>query len=383
MASLRLARSFRARFGARSFASSATEAKFEFPNKFKLHRLDKGPENHITSNKDELLSLFRFMALSRRVEIVSDTMYKQRLIRGFCHLYDGQEAIAAGMEAGLKPGDSVITAYRDHVIQLGRGDTPTSVLAELLGREIGCSRGKGGSMHMYWAKNNFFGGNGIVGAQMPVGAGLALAHKYNKTGGVAVAMCGDGAANQGQVYEASNMCALWKVPCIFVIENNKYGMGTSTKRAAANDQFYTRGDVIPGIWVDGMDVLAVKRAFQWAGDYARNGNGPLFMELSTYRYHGHSMSDPGISYRSREEVDSMRTQRDCIENLRARILEKNWATQAELKDIEKQIRVEVDQAAETAKAAKELPLTELYTDTWAGFKPKFTRAVEYETSIRQ
>lgn len=364
-----------------ALARFMSTASFKVSRPFKGHRLDSLPSDTVETNKDEMLAFFREMSLYRRLEIVADTMYKQRLIRGFCHLYDGQEAIVVGMEANLKKTDSVITAYRDHCHQISRGDTLQSMFAELMGRVTGCSRGKGGSMHMYYKKNNFYGGNGIVGAQVPLGAGLALAHKYRGDGGIAVAAYGDGAANQGQVFEAANMAAMWKLPLIFLCENNDYAMGTSTARHAAATDFYTRGDYVPGIWIDGMDVLAVKQGFQFATEYVRSGKGPLFVECSTYRYHGHSMSDPGLSYRSREEVAAMRAQRDCIDNIRNRILEAGFATAAELKQIEKEIKIEVDEAAEKAKADPQPPVEELFEHIYSGEPPKVVRNVEFSQSV--
>jgi len=284
------------------------------------------------------------------------------------------------MEAVLTRNDSVITAYRDHCHQIARGDTGDSVMAELFGKQTGCAKGKGGSMHMYYPKNNFFGGNGIVGAQIPLGAGLAFAHKFRADGGVAIAAYGDGAANQGQLFEAANMAQLWKLPCIFLCENNMYGMGTSTHRSSMNPNFYQRGDVIPGIWFDGMDVLASKRAFHFAVDYAKK-NGPIFVEGSTYRYHGHSMSDPGISYRKREEVEQMRAERDPIERIRNVILSLNVASDAELKAIDKEIRKQVDSHVEHAKATPELPPHELYLDIYHKEVPPYVRRVDIRDSL--
>ena len=346
---------------------------------FKGHKLEV-PGDTVKTTGSELLGFWHTMSFFRRFEIVADTAYKARLIRGFCHLYDGQEAVLVGMEAAIKRTDSVITSYRDHCHQISRGDTANSVMAELYGKETGCSKGKGGSMHMYFRQGNFYGGNGIVGAQVPLGVGVAFAHKYRKDGGLSISAFGDGAANQGQIYEAANMAALWKLPAIFLIENNEYGMGTSTKRASASNQFYTRGDYIPGIWIDGMDVLAVKKGFEFAADYVRN-NGPLFVEASTYRYHGHSMSDPGISYRPRDEVSDMRAQRDPIERVKQLLIKHEIATEAELKKIDKEIRAEVDKSAEFAKESKELPYERLFTEIYKGEAPPFIRLPDFRKSV--
>ena len=271
-----------------------------------MHRLEgqKLPTT-ATVTKDELWAYFNEMATTRRLEILSDQLYKKREIRGFCHLYDGQEAISTGMEAGMTRQDCLITAYRCHAQALARGDTTYKILAEMMARKTGSSLGKGGSMHYYSSKNNFYGGNGIVGAQVPVGTGLAFALKYSKKPNFAVAMYGDGAANQGQLFEASNIAGLWKLPMIYLCENNTYGMGTSQDRAAHNTNFYMRGDRIPGLKIEAQNVLMVRETIKWAGKFVQQ-NGPLFIEASTYRYHGHSMSDPGISYRDKSEVAEVR-----------------------------------------------------------------------------
>jgi len=234
-------------------------------------------------------------------------------------------------------------------------------------------------MHMYFPKNNFYGGNGIVGAQVPLGAGLAFAHKYKNDGGIAVASFGDGAANQGQIFEAANMAALWKLPLIFVIENNQYAMGTSTKRGAASAQFYTRGDYVPGIWVDGMDVLCVKKAFEFCRQFVLT-NGPIFLEASTYRYHGHSMSDPGLAYRDKNEVECVRRERDPIDTCKTRLTAQGWATADEMKATEKEVRDEIDAAMTRADAAKELPVEQMFEDIYKNATPPFVRHVDHAKS---
>ncbi|KAK0182726.1 hypothetical protein PV327_000833 [Microctonus hyperodae] len=340
----------------------ATEASYE-TKPFRLHKLESGPSTKVTVTRDEALDIYKKLHTIRRMETAAGNLYKEKIVRGFCHLYSGQEACAVGMQAALRPQDSVITAYRAHGWTYLMGIPPVGVLSELTGRQGGCARGKGGSMHMY--SKNFYGGNGIVGAQAPLGAGIAFAHKYKGDGGVCLALYGDGAANQGQIFEVYNMCKLWDVPCIFICENNQYGMGTSAERASANTEYYTRGDYIPGIWVDGMDVLAVREAMRFAIGYCTSGKGPLVMETMTYRYSGHSMSDPGTSYRTREEIQEVRQTRDPLTSFKERILNSNLVTADELKELEAQIRKTVDDAVKTAKADKEIADHELSADIYA------------------
>jgi pyruvate dehydrogenase E1 component alpha subunit len=311
----------------------------------------------------ELERFYREMLLIRRFEEKAGQLYGLGLIGGFCHLYIGQEAVAVGLQSALDPArDSVITGYRDHGHMLAYGIDPKVIMAELTGRAAGISRGKGGSMHMFSVEHKFYGGHGIVGAQVALGTGLAFAHKYRGDGGVALAYFGDGAANQGQVYESFNMAELWKLPIIFVIENNQYAMGTSVNRSSAEDQLYRRGESfrIPGMQVDGMDVLAVRGAVTSALEWVRAGKGPVLMELKTYRYRGHSMSDPA-KYRSREEVQAVREKSDPIEGLKATMLAAG-VTEEALKAIDQDIRKVVGEAADFAESAPEPELSELYTD---------------------
>lgn len=315
------------------------------------------------ADDSKLLRFYEQMLLIRRFEEKAGQLYGLGLIGGFCHLYIGQEAVAVGLQSALEEGkDSVITGYRDHGHMLAYGIDPKIIMAELTGREAGISRGKGGSMHMFSTEHAFYGGHGIVGAQVPLGAGLAFAHQYRGDGGICLAYFGDGAANQGQVYEAFNMASLWNLPIVFVIENNQYAMGTSVKRSSAETEFYRRGTAfrIPGMKVNGMDVLEVRQAAEVAFPHVRAGNGPVLMELNTYRYRGHSMSDPA-KYRTREEVQDMREHHDPIEGAKAELL-KMGVSEEKLKDIDKSIRARVAQAADFAESSPEPEAAELYTD---------------------
>ena len=311
----------------------------------------------------ELLAFYEKMVLIRRFEERAGQLYGLGLIGGFCHLYIGQEAVAVGMLSALDGSrDSVITGYRDHGHMLAYGIDPKLIMAELTGRAAGISKGKGGSMHMFSVDHRFYGGHGIVGAQVPLGAGLAFASQYRGDGGVCLAYFGDGAANQGQVYESFNMAALWKLPVIFVVENNGYAMGTAVTRGSAETHFYRRGTAfrIPGLDVNGMDVLEVRKATEIALEYVRAGNGPVLMELQTYRYRGHSMSDPA-KYRSREEVQEVREKRDPIEACKADLLARG-VSEDKLKDIDKAIRARVSESADFAENSPEPEMAELYTD---------------------
>jgi pyruvate dehydrogenase E1 component alpha subunit len=311
----------------------------------------------------DLLQYYRDMLLIRRFEEKAGQMYGMGLIGGFCHLYIGQEAVVVGMQAAITPDDAVITSYRDHGHMLACGMDPRGVMAELTGRRGGYSKGKGGSMHMFSREKNFYGGHGIVGAQVPLGTGIAFAHWYRGKANVCLTYLGDGAANQGQVYESLNMAALWKLPCIYIIENNRYGMGTAIERASASTEFYRRGEPwgIPGEAVDGMDVLAVREAGQRAVAHAKSGKGPYILEMKTYRYRGHSMSEPA-KYRSKEEVDKMRSQHDPIEQLARLLGEAGIADEAALKQIDREVKEIVTAAADFAQQSPEPDPSELWTD---------------------
>ncbi|MGV8988375.1 MAG: pyruvate dehydrogenase (acetyl-transferring) E1 component subunit alpha [Cypionkella sp.] len=317
-------------------------------------------------SKEELMKFYREMLSIRRFEEKAGQLYGMGLIGGFCHLYIGQEAVVVGLEACAKEGDKRVTSYRDHGHMLACGMDPKGVMAELTGRSGGYSKGKGGSMHMFSKEKHFYGGHGIVGAQVPLGAGLAFADKYLGNDNVTFTYFGDGAANQGQVYETYNMAELWNLPVIFVIENNQYAMGTSVKRSTKSTTLYGRGTAygIPGEQVDGMDVLAVKAAGEKAVAHCRAGNGPYILEMMTYRYRGHSMSDPA-KYRTREEVDKVRSEKDAIEHVRDLLLNAGLASEEELKSIDRDIKEVVNAAAEFAKESPEPELSELWTDIYA------------------
>ncbi|MGN6573038.1 MAG: pyruvate dehydrogenase (acetyl-transferring) E1 component subunit alpha [Pseudolabrys sp.] len=328
---------------------------------------DKGqPKGPIADfSKEQEMSAYRTMLSIRRFEEKAGQLYGMGLIGGFCHLYIGQEAVVVGMQMAMKPGDQVITGYRDHGHMIATGMDAKGVMAELTGRTHGYSKGKGGSMHMFSVEKGFFGGHGIVGAQVPLGTGLAFANRYRGNDNISITYFGDGAANQGQVYESFNMAELWKLPVIYVIENNRYAMGTSITRASAQVDLSKRGLSfnIPGEQVDGMDVRAVKAAGDKAAQWCRDGKGPFILEMMTYRYRGHSMSDPA-KYRTREEVEKVRTTHDPIDMARHRILENKIAKEDELKKIDAEVRDLINEAAEFATHDPEPDVSELWTDVY-------------------
>lgn len=323
----------------------------------------KAGDNVLQFSQEQDMRAYRDMLLIRRFEEKAGQMYGMGLIGGFCHLYIGQEAVATGIQMASQDGDAQITSYRDHGHMLVCGLDPKAVMAELTGRASGLSKGKGGSMHMFSTEKGFYGGNGIVGAQVSLGTGLAFASKYRGDNTVSLTYFGDGASNQGQVYESFNMAKLWNLPVVYIIENNKYAMGTSLDRSSAMTDLSKRGASfdIPGEKVDGMDVRAVKDAAERAMAHARDGKGPYILEMLTYRYRGHSMSDPA-KYRSKDEVQEMRAEHDPITQVRERLLAKGWADEDALKAIDKEIRAVVSQAADFATDASEPDPSELYTD---------------------
>ncbi|MEO0329152.1 MAG: pyruvate dehydrogenase (acetyl-transferring) E1 component subunit alpha [Pseudomonadota bacterium] len=327
-----------------------------------LQTVQKAPKPKQFSKEQEL-SAYKDMLLIRRFEEKAGQLYGMGFIGGFCHLYIGQEAVVTGLQMAIQEGDQVITGYRDHGHMLACGMDPDGVMAELTGRRNGYSKGKGGSMHMFSKEKNFYGGHGIVGAQVSLGTGLAFANQYRDNGSISLAYFGDGASNQGQVYESFNMAALWKLPIIYVIENNRYAMGTSVQRSSAQTDFSQRGSSfnIPGMHVDGMDVRAVYAAGEVAAKWVRGGNGPIILEMETYRYRGHSMSDPA-KYRSKDEVQKMRAEQDPIEQVKQRIVKMKHAGEDDLKAIDKDIKAIVAKSAEFAQTDPEPDVSELMTD---------------------
>lgn len=341
------------KIASRSLASNSSSdlVTIELPaSSFEGYKLDV-PELLFETEKESLLEMYKEMVVIRRMEMACDALYKAKKIRGFCHLSVGQEAVAVGIESAIEKSDTVITSYRCHGFAYVRGASVRSILGELMGKRSGASYGKGGSMHIF--APNFYGGNGIVGAQVPLGAGLSFAHKYRGEKNATFTLYGDGASNQGQVFESYNMAKLWNLPCIFACENNKYGMGTSASRSSAMTDYYKRGQYIPGLKINGMDILAVYQGSKFAKDWCAQGNGPLVLEYETYRYGGHSMSDPGTTYRTREEVQHMRSRNDPIAGLKLTLLEKNIATEDEIKAYDKEARKYVDE--QVALAEKDAP----------------------------
>ena len=358
----------------------STEATFQ-TKPYKLHKLDSSPSTNVTLTRDDALKYYRQMQTIRRMETTAGNLYKEKQIRGFCHLYSGQEACAVGMNAALDRDDAVITSYRCHGWTYISTGSIKEVLSELTGKVSGNGLGKGGSMHMYGP--NFYGGNGIVGAQQPLGTGVAFAMKYRNQKNVCLTLFGDGAANQGQLFESTNMAKLWSLPVLFICENNLYGMGTSSVRSSACPDYYTRGDYVPGIWCDGMDLLSIREVIRFGKEYCASGKGPMMIEVATYRYGGHSMSDPGTSYRTREEIQEVRKSRDPINNFKNKILTADLTTEEELKEIDKAVRKEVDEAGKAAQKDPVAPIEALYTDIFANTPKQFVRCATLEDSVIQ
>ncbi len=346
---------------ATSRKASATKSRSSTKSKVATKKSKARTANIFTPEQD--IEAYREMLMIRRFEEKAGQMYGMGLIGGFCHLYIGQEAVVIGIKMAINEGDQFITSYRDHGHMLALGMDPKGVMAELTGRRGGYSKGKGGSMHMFSREKNFYGGHGIVAAQVPIGTGLAFSNKYSGNGAVSVTFYGDGASNQGQIYESFNMAKLWGLPVLYVVENNQYAMGTSIARASSNMDLSQRGASfgIPGEKVDGMNVCAVNEASERALEYCRSGKGPYILEMMTYRYRGHSMSDPA-KYRSKEEVQKMRAEHDPIEQVRARLLSSKNSSEADLKEIDKKIRAIVAEAAEFAQSDALPDPSELYTD---------------------
>ncbi|XP_014488291.1 PREDICTED: pyruvate dehydrogenase E1 component subunit alpha, mitochondrial-like [Dinoponera quadriceps] len=345
-------------------------------SKFDLYRLEQGPSERSVVKKEEAIYALKMMNYIRRMENRAADIYRLRLINGFLHLYAGQEAVAVGIKMAMDKEDTLITAYRCHGFT-AVFDTPArAIFAELMGRKTGASKGKGGSMHMYAPR--FYGGDGIVGGQVPIGTGMALAHKYNSKGAVAFTLYGDGAASQGQIYEAWNMAKLWNLPVVYICENNKYGMGTAVHRHSANTQLYTRGDLIPGIKTDGMKVVDVRNAIRFSREYALR-KGPIVIEVATYRFFGHSMSDPGVGYRTREEVKYMQTEQDPITTFSQLVIQKKLMTEKETQDIREAVYKQVDQELEQAKADAWPEMSEISTDVYVKPMEKVRGKAPWET----
>lgn len=348
------------------FLSSSSNDTYEISvsGPYKLFKLSEGPSEKSEFTKSQAMRYIYDMMMIRRIESTANTMYKEKLIRGFLHLCNGQEAIYVGTHDKMDPLDAVITAYRCHGFAYMLGVSAEHILAELAGAAVGCSRGKGGSMHIYNVDKRFYGGNGIVGAQVPVGTGIAFTYKFKNVPAVSFSFYGDGAANQGQVFEAFNFAKLHMLPSIYVCENNGYGMGTSAQRSSANVDYYTRGDYIPGIWVDAMDVLAVRESVAFARRWCLAGNGPLILEMATYRYMGHSMSDPGLSYRTRQEIEKFRRERDPINTFRDRLIAAGVADKSEFDALEQDVKMKVSEAEVFARKAAKPDIKELSTDVY-------------------